>query len=348
VSVTPHRGRWRVRITVDGKQRSAGVYDTREAAEDVLAALIEQAGPTPRTTLRGWGAEWLDARERGGLHRDVASDRSRWRARIEPQPWASEPLDTLTSREIRAWVRAMLAEKLARQTVSNVLNLLRVCLEAAVEAELLPANPARGVPVPRVARSDDPWTYLRPREVEHLLRHPALPPYQRAVFAAAIYTGARAGELFGLHWRDVDLDGARLVLRHSWRGPRKNGRVLRVPLLPPAVEALREWWRVRPGLPSALVFAADDGSAHAKGYDAGWASTWREATKTRDGVRFHDLRHTCAASLISGAWGDPWRLEEVRDFLGHSTVTMTERYAHLAPGSIADAAARTTGKTRRL
>ena len=44
----------------------------------------------------------------------------------------------------------------------------------------------------------------------------------------------------------------------------------------------------------------------------------------------HDLRHTCAAWLVSGGVS----LIEVRDLLGHSSVTMTERYAHLAPENL--------------
>ncbi len=46
--------------------------------------------------------------------------------------------------------------------------------------------------------------------------------------------------------------------------------------------------------------------------------------------RIHDLRHTCAAWLVSA--GAP--LSEVRDLLGHSSVTMTEKYAHLAPENV--------------
>ena len=51
--------------------------------------------------------------------------------------------------------------------------------------------------------------------------------------------------------------------------------------------------------------------------------------------RFHDLRHTCAARLVSSGVA----LSEVRDLLGHSTVAMTERYAHLAPERIRAAVA---------
>lgn len=60
-------------------------------------------------------------------------------------------------------------------------------------------------------------------------------------------------------------------------------------------------------------------------------------------VRWHDLRHTCGAALVSGWWGRRWTLQEVKEQLGHTSVTVTERYAHLAPGRLAETA-RATGK----
>ena len=58
-----------------------------------------------------------------------------------------------------------------------------------------------------------------------------------------------------------------------------------------------------------------------------------------DDFRFQDLRHTCSAWLVTA--GVP--LAEVRDILGHSSVQMTERYAHLAPENLAAALARIEG-----
>ncbi|MFO6405088.1 site-specific integrase, partial [Pseudomonas aeruginosa] len=62
---------------------------------------------------------------------------------------------------------------------------------------------------------------------------------------------------------------------------------------------------------------------------------FKQACKAAKIVDFtiHDLRHTCAAWLVSA--GVP--LADVRDLLGHSTVAMTERYAHLAPARVRDA-----------
>ena len=54
-----------------------------------------------------------------------------------------------------------------------------------------------------------------------------------------------------------------------------------------------------------------------------------------DGFRIHDLRHSCAAWLVSASVA----LTEVRDLLGHTTVKMTERYAHLASDNVRAAVA---------
>lgn len=61
-----------------------------------------------------------------------------------------------------------------------------------------------------------------------------------------------------------------------------------------------------------------------------------------ENLRIHDLRHTCAAWLVTA--GVP--LAEVRDLLGHQTIGMTERYAHLAPENIRAAVAKLDEQSR--
>lgn len=91
-----------------------------------------------------------------------------------------------------------------------------------------------------------------------------------------------------------------------------------------------------------------------RGYDAGWADVpelgraapyvafgWRRRAGIARDSRSHDLRHTCASHLVMGTWGRVWRLDEVRDFLGHTDVAVTQRYAHLAPDALLGAAAET-------
>jgi integrase len=77
---------------------------------------------------------------------------------------------------------------------------------------------------------------------------------------------------------------------------------------------------------------------HAFGYDAGLGKASKRAGIKRR-IRFHDLRHTCASHLVQGTWSPQWithalRLEEVKAWLDHSDIGVTQRYAHLAPDAI--------------
>lgn len=357
---------WRLRAVVNGEEKSLGLFDSREEAEAVERAFRAQVSPTAALTLRVWGARWLDRRETAGLHRDVRTSRSVWRTHVDAAHFADVNIRKIRRADVVRWVRERmsapavhahrrgreterreLTRTVSRGTVQAALVLLRRALADALDEGHVSENAAGDVRVPRRPRTDEPWTWLRPHEVEALLAS-ELRSEQRAIYTVAICTGLRAGELFGLRWADVMMDGdsPELVVRHSYRGPTKSGKVRRVPLLARAREALTEWRRHVPGVGAALVFPADAGrrrdglaGCHSPGYDAGLESALRGAGIERR-VRFHDLRHTCASALVQGTWGPPLRLEEVRQWLGHGSVTVTERYAHLAPDGLRSVARR--------
>lgn len=116
-----------------------------------------------------------------------------------------------------------------------------------------------------------------------------------------------------------------------------------MPLLPPAIAALLRVKvdRTASQLAQDRVFVRDDGEPFARGYTGRW-DAWRERCGITRPVRFHDLRHTCASHLVLGTWGRTLRLDEVRAWLGHSSITVTQRYAHLGDGHL-DELARTMG-----
>lgn len=360
-SIGYHRGRkkWRVRIWFEGKEIFGGYHDTEDAAKLALAALQEQLAelqPTvPGTTvlsLRAWGKTWLDARELDGYHRDLKSDRSRWKARVVGMAhFIDHPIDGITSQDIREWVALQLktpskktGKPTNKQTIQNALNLLRVCLEEATQKNLIPSNPAREVLIPRgaSATTDVPWDWLRQDEIDALLRHAKTK--QRSIFAMAIFTGLRAGELFGLRWGAIDLDRGLITVKVAYKDqPIKTGKPKHVPLLPQAREYLLEWKaRCKHTATDDLVWRAKDGAPHRKSYQAGLPKALEKAGVTR-AIRFHDLKHTCASHLLQGTWGRMWSIEEVCGFLHHSNITVTQRYAHLCPTGLLAAAQCTTG-----
>jgi len=371
-------GRTRVRLTIPGRGRkSTKPYATRDEAERIrratLVVLARGGGaPTGATTLAQFAPTWLDAREEAGDHRNLASERSLWRRHVALAPFAERPLANITEADVRAWLKQLAKTKasiargkakpgktdrcVSRQTRVHALNLLRALLEGAREAEAIKANVARDLRVKKDARSDEGWTHLTADEIA-LAVGEKVPEPARLLYTVAIYTGMRKGELWGLRWDDVQLAGERpeVTVRYSHRGPTKSGRVRRVPLLAPARAALERWKQLCPATPEGLVFPTAGGCRRQKTDDADWADRKvcqgkrkgeiDAGHKTRAGitrrVRFHDLRHTCASHLVMGTWGTTWSLTEVCAFLGHSNISVTQRYAHLSPDHLHRKAAAT-------
>jgi integrase len=155
----------------------------------------------------------------------------------------------------------------------------------------------------------------------------------------ALNTGCRAGELLGLEWRRVDLKAGRFYLEgeHTKAGKRRS-----IPLNRQAREAMINRLKFRaqlcPG--SRWVFCTDKGD-QIKSVRRSFATACKRANI--EDFHIHDMRHTCAAWLVSLGVSLP----EVRELLRHSTVKMTERYAHLAPEKVRAAVARLDGSVSR-
>lgn len=357
-SITRHRGKWRVRLPAAYGRRSLGLFDTYEEARAVLdEALRELAARPPPIglTVDQWFGRWLTERAESGDYRSVPRERSRVSAYVTGSDLGALSISEVTEADVREWMRGLRGkrrDRLAGQTRGNALSLLRCGLEAARERGLIDDNPARWVKLPKgaMARTDAGWTWMRPAEIETLLttcwgraltsrkHHRAMWIKRASIYTVAIYSGLRAGELWGLRWEDVDYVRGVLDVRHSYAGPTKRGHVREVPLLDPARFALEAWATIAQRSHRGLVFPGRFGDCHAEGYDAGFGAALKAAEIGRH-VRFHDLRHTCASHLVQGTWAPDlveraMRLDEVRDFLGHTDIQVTQRYAHLCRDAI--------------
>lgn len=142
------------------------------------------------------------------------------------------------------------------------------------------------------------------------------------------------GEALALRWEDVDLVNGRVLLRNT-KAPKDSGRDWRVVPLRPLLARLLAKGKARAGQ-TGEVFQAKNNWRRAfldvcRGYSEIKDPESGERVKKKrtgiDGIRLHDLRHTFASHMVMS--GAP--LDVVRDLLGHSTVRMTEKYAHLAP-----------------
>ncbi|HLK39244.1 MAG TPA: site-specific integrase, partial [Polyangiaceae bacterium] len=166
------------------------------------------------------------------------------------------------------------------------------------------------------------------REESALVIQAARDAEERALLMFAFHTGARAGEQIAFEWGDLDLRNRFVCLRRSStdgtvRNTTKSGKPRKVPLtasLEGALKAIRH-------AKGPLVFCQRDGKPMTLWmlHERLWVACRRAGLRR---IRWHDCRHSFASQLVIA--GTP--LRQVQEWLGHSTITTTMRYAHLAPG----------------
>lgn len=140
-------------------------------------------------------------------------------------------------------------------------------------------------------------------------------------------SGLRRGELFKLRWRNVDLDRAQIKVLAS-----KANKTRTVALPPSAVRLLRNWRDTNKIVDlQGHVFLNPETRKALVDIKRSWRTLCKRA-KVLD-FRFHDCRHDYASNLVMRGVD----LYVVRDLLGHSSIALTERYAHLHPSAHADA-----------
>ncbi len=238
---------------------------------------------------------------------------------------------------------------LSASTVQKVHHVVHKALVQAVRWALVVRNPADGVKAPTPTPKE-----MRPLSTDEARRllEAARGDRLEALYVVTLHTGMRRGELLGLTWEDVDLDGQPVRIRrtltrkgtgYAFGEPKtKKGR-RSVRLTQSAVAALRshrkrqleEKLRVGSYEDLGLVFAGEGGGIINP-------SNLRQRSFVpllkRAGVpeiTFHDLRHTCASLLFQKNVHPKF----VQELLGHASVAITlDTYSHMLPGMGGEAA----------
>jgi integrase len=223
--------------------------------------------------------------------------------------------------EVRRKDVAALHRELGRSTpfqANRVLSVVAIVFELAVQDEVRPDNPARGIP----RHHEEPrHRYLSRDEQRRFLK--ALeeipsPAFRNAV-KIAILTGKRMGEILQARWEQFDLEGA------TWSQPAslvKQKRIHTVPLNSSALEVLRA---MKPMATSEWLFPSRTRKgSYARALVNAWWGKLLAKAKITD-FRFHDVRHTFASNVVSAGHSLP----QIGALLGHSSPQTTSRYAHL-------------------
>ncbi len=251
------------------------------------------------------------------------------------------------------------AAKLSPQTVGNIKTVLRSALAQALKWGLVSRNSAALVDAPRIPRRQ--VVPFDAGQANRLLEAASGSRYE-AVYELALKLGMRRGELLGLRWADVDLDGRTLRVSQSMQrvatGSEAKGK--KTALVTGDVKT--DGSRRTIALPDSIVKALRAHKARQAQERLTAGSTWQDrglvftnrlgqATEPivlhRDykallekaelpvTMRFHDLRHS-AASLLLAQGVSP---KMIADLLGHSRIGITmDLYSHILPAMRRDTA----------
>ena len=297
------------------------VEDARHAARVLIADA--DAGSTPATvpTMRTFGPAFLaDCAERWkpATRRAHADGMSRY---ILPA-FGDRRVDAVSAKDVRYWF-----DDLSVTRAGSANRALAVLSSMMKHAEALglrreDSNPCRGL---RRRKTGFEAHYLTDDEFAALGRAfdgaEADHPVAVAALRFLLYTGARKSEALRLKWEHVH--GDRAVLPDSKTGPRT------IWLASPARAVLAARQR-RTNCP--WVFPSPCGGP--ANVDQAWNAI--RAAAGLPTLRIHDLRHSHAAVAVNGGQG----LRVVAGLLGHADIATTFGYAHLAEGSVFDAANR--------
>lgn len=283
--------------------------------------------------------------------RGIDHEENRFITHIEQAAFAQKPISEVTAVDLRDYVREMQAkqaikrapgETLSVETVKRVFALVCAVFTDAVERDIIKHGPHVGVKIRKRAdarSTRERWTYLTLDEQKLVAKCPSIPECDRLTIRFAIATGLRQGELYNLHLEDLITghDRPRVVVRYGRAGlPPKSGKMREVVLFGDGLVASRRWLYILPEYaphnPLGLVFPRPDGTVRACGKPFAGDNTFRrymQAAGITRRVRWHDLRHTFCSNLVTGVLGQTWPLLMVKEMAGHSSVTITERYAHV-------------------
>jgi integrase len=364
-----HREAWIVDVQfehADGRIeriRKASPVGTRRGAEqyerDLRLALVQGrygreviAQEVP--TLAEFVERFLTYSENNNKPSTVASKRHTLKNHVVPY-FGSKPLDKIGPADLEAFKAAMRAkisasrarkedatiyairkrrdvpaQRLSLKTINNALTILRKLLAVAEEQGVI-----EHIPRIRFFRVEKPaFDFLDFDEAERLVN--AADNDWRLLLDTALKTGLRQGELIGLQWSDLDIVRGKLHVRRTiWKGEAglpKGGRARTVDLPGSIVDALKAYRHLK----GPYVFCQADGSLLTPGLlKAPLDRALRRAGIARDQGRigWHDLRHTYGSHLAMR--GVP--LKVIQELMGHATIEMTLKYAHLSPETKQDA-----------
>jgi integrase len=250
------------------------------------------------------------------IGRHSSSDTKAYRINRMLDRFGNLPLRRFNTILVEQYQTELINEKLKPASVNKNISIIKAMFSKAVEWEMVEEETLRRVRKVKLLRENNRrLRYLSYEECRSLIS--SCDKHLRPVVVAALNTGMRRGEILSLKWENVDLLHGFILLDKT-----KNGERREIPINATLKVTLSNMTR---RLDVPYVF-----------YDVATGKPYQSVKRSfnsalkRAGIKdfhFHDLRHTFASHLIMAGID----ITTVKELLGHKTLTMTLRYAHLAP-----------------
>ncbi len=342
-------GVWWVFVNHQGARKAKKV-GAKSAAKEVarrIEAKIAAQGfkieEHPAPTFGFLAREWIEIVVPATCKASTEQDYRRLLAKHVLPVFGKQPVDQITRLKVKDFLLGKIKAGYAASSVTHMKNVVSGVMGRALEAEIIPANPAQAIgrlyrEKPR-GQEVNPFTW---EELEALLAaFRERWPREYPLVLTLARTGVRLGEALGLKWEDLDFVRRVMHVRRSYSGRRietpKSGKSRPVDLSPQLArelqelqtrrkrEALARGWREVP----EYVFVGQKGQLMDKG---SWRRRYWVPTLQAAGVsphRIHDLRHTYATLRIQAGHN----VADVSGQLGHYSVKFTlDQYYHWLPG----------------
>ena len=333
----PGSGDWSICWKVNGRRHREHVGKYKGAYEDACALYFK------RKTEARRAAKFPELVKEGVTLGELAKDALAYAEREYPRSFREQSYrmgklvahfgrETLAARiDARAIENflANLGRTKKAATINRSRSLLSLTFRLAVEGGKLAANPVRAVRRKKENNKRDRYLTL---DEEARLREVMEREYPHRVpeLDIAIHTGLRRSSQYALDWSDVNFESDTVRIRWAKPGEKQFVRLNEVSraaflaLHSGPIADLRAKVSRRVGTPAD--FSVSPGQV----FDLRSPRAWFERALKLAGIQnfsWHDLRHTAASRQVNA--GVP--LKAVQEFLGHKSITTTERYAHLSP-----------------
>jgi integrase len=228
------------------------------------------------------------------------------------------PLDELTSKHVSDFkIRRM--QTVSPASVNVDLRSMKALFSILVQWEWLAKNPFNNVKLVRISETETP--FLNEERISMVISSIQNEQLKQIV-SFAYYTGCRLNEILHVQWSDIEWTNAHITIRNTVSFNTKSRKNRIVPMHPELGKILSQ---IRRRAETEYVFWNRRGGLVRSDTISHQFKRVLRKNKLPETLHFHSLRHSFASILVQK--GTP--IYQVSKLLGHSSVKVTERYAHL-------------------